>query len=300
MPWGAPVSSSGKNVFPSELLGLGADSYLGSGAVLWREGDPGGDVALVLDGTLEVYREADEGDVVLDSVEVGQVVGEIALDGGARTAAVRAKTAAHVLRVGASEFRRLLRERADLVESLYWTQVNRLRRIVRQTETHPRRVIEVHTRTCSYPFFVERLDQEHRRAREAGDELSVVLCELDGLAAFREAAGDKAADSCLADLAATLRAGAGRGDVVARYGQSQLAVILYGAGGGAARELAESFRAAAAVRPSPVAMGSTATLSASVASFPADAADPAALLRAADVALYKAKEAGGNRVVSAG
>jgi diguanylate cyclase (GGDEF)-like protein len=300
MPWGAPVSSSGKDVFPSELLGLGADSYLGSGAVLWREGDPGGDVALVLAGTLEVYRETADGDVVLDSVEVGQVVGELALDGGTRTAAVRAKTATHVLRVGADEFRRLLRERADLVESLYWTQVNRLRRIVRETETHPRRVIEQHTRTCSYPFFVERLDEEHRRAREAGDGLAVVLCELDGLPGFREAAGDKAADSCLADLATTLRSCAGRSDVVARYGQSQLAVILYGAGGEAARVMAETFRAAVAAQRSSVAMGTTATLSASVASFPADAADPAALLRAADVALYKAKEAGGNRVITAG
>jgi diguanylate cyclase (GGDEF)-like protein len=292
--------TSGQNVFPSELLGLGADSYLGSGAVLWREGDPGGDVALVLAGTLEVYREAADGDVVLDAVEVGQVVGEIALDGGTRTAAVRAKTAAHVLRVGASEFRRLLRERADLVESLYWTQVNRLRRIVRQTDTHPRRVIELHTRTCSYPFFVERLDEEHRRAREAGDALAVVLCELDGLPAFREAAGDKAADGRLAGLAATLRSCAGRADVVARYGQSQLAVMLYGADSEAARALAETFRAAVAAQPSLAAAGSAAALSASVASFPADAADPAALLRAADVALYKAKETGGNRVVTAG
>lgn len=284
-------------LFPSELLGLGADSYLGSGAVLWREGDPGGDVALVLDGTLEVYHETPEGDIVLDAVEAGQVVGEIALDGGTRTAAVRARTGTHVLRVGAVEFRRLLRERADLVEGLYWTQVNRLRRIVRQKAPAPRRVIEAHTRTCSYPFFMERLAEEHRRAREAGDGLAVVLCEIDGFGAYRLSAGDKAADACIADLATALRAHVGRGDIVARCGESQLAVLLYGADRDTARGLAEAFRTAVGQRswPSPLR-----TLSAALAVFPADAGDPPALLRAVDVALYKAKEEGGDRVVSAG
>ena len=268
-----------KPIVPPELLHIGADSYLGAGAILWREGDPGGDVAVVLEGALEVYRETPEGDLFLDSVEPGQAVGELGLDGGIRTAAVRAHSSAHVLRVGADQFRQLIRQHPDLLENLYWTQVNRLRRILRERgASRSRRILDASTRACSYPFFLDRLEGELHRARASADPVSIVLCQPDG----------PAEEEAVVAVARCLRERAARGDVVGRHGDAQLAVLLYGADAAGAREAAEGLRRAAETASCP--------LSAGVATFPTDGPDAEVLLRAADVRLYQARDAGGNRV----
>jgi diguanylate cyclase (GGDEF)-like protein len=289
--------------FPAELVHLGTESFLGSGAVLWQEGDPGGDVALILDGTLEVYRETSEGDVVLDVVEPGQAVGELAVDGGTRTACVRARTSCHVLRVGAAEYRQLLRQRPDILETLYWAQVNRLRRIVRHASAlRPRRMLESQTRAYGYPFFAGRLEMELRRAEEAAETLALILVDIDDFAPYRGPHAPERGMQVLATLARLLRDRVTRADIVARYGETQLAVLLYGATSAAARDIAETFRTGALGQefpPPPSGADAQITLSAAVAVFPADGHDPEALLRAADLRLYKARERGGNQVVAA-
>ena len=100
--------------FVTELSRLGVESQLGSGALLWKEGDPGDHVVLLLEGMLEVTHETPQGEViVLRSVDAGAVVGEIAsLDGRSRSATVRAATPCRILRIPASEFRSLLRSRS--------------------------------------------------------------------------------------------------------------------------------------------------------------------------------------------
>jgi GGDEF domain-containing protein len=266
-------------IFPSELMHIGADSYLGAGAVLWREGDPGGDVVLVLDGTLEVFRDTPEGEMVVDAVEPGRAVGELAMDGGIRTASVRAQTACHVLRVGAEPFRRLLRERPDLLEGLYWSQVNRSRRIVRERATvaRPRRILDPQSGAYTYPYLLERLEAEFRRAQAAGDSVAVLLCEPDA----------PVSEAARANLVRALKAHCGRGDLIGRHGESQLVVLAYGADGTLAAEIARSFRQAAAAL-TPVAIA----VSTGVALFPRDGQEVDSILRAADARLYEAREGG--------
>ncbi|EGV27966.1 transcriptional regulator, Crp/Fnr family [Thiorhodococcus drewsii AZ1] len=59
------------------------------GAILMSEGDPGGFLLLVLSGRVKVYNSDEKGRaLVLDECGPGEILGEIAMDGGTRCASV--------------------------------------------------------------------------------------------------------------------------------------------------------------------------------------------------------------------
>ena len=87
-------------------------------------------------------------------------------------------------------------------------------------------------------------------------------------------------------------------DIVCRYGGEEFVIVLPGAPAEDALHRAEALRARVArldLRHEGQALGSI-TLSAGIASWPEMIADPNELLTQADQALYRAKQAGRNRV----
>ncbi len=78
-----------------------------AGKVLVREGDPGHECFVILEGSATVTRKGDD----IATLGAGDVVGELApLTGGNRTATVTANTAMDVLVIGQREFAGLLDE----------------------------------------------------------------------------------------------------------------------------------------------------------------------------------------------
>ena len=112
----------------SELVPLGREVTLDAGAVLWKEGDRGDHVILLVEGRLEVSHQTPDGDeITIRHLYPGAVAGEMAaLDGQARSATVRAHGASRVLMIPAASFREFLRARPDLLEQLFWLQVERV------------------------------------------------------------------------------------------------------------------------------------------------------------------------------
>ena len=94
-----------------ELKRIGEESEMSRDALLWRQGDSGDEVVVLLEGLFDVVREGPEGEpVVIRTVDAGAILGEMsALDGHARSAAVRAGSQCRVLRVPGEEFRALIR-----------------------------------------------------------------------------------------------------------------------------------------------------------------------------------------------
>src|SRR5690606_38925531 len=98
-------------------------------------------------------------------------------------------------------------------------------------------------------------------------------------------------------LAQELRAWVRDEDIAARIGGEEFAVLLPESDIGAARAFAERVRAAIAdLRFSLGGEERQITISAGIAGLALDRSDRSALMKSADLALYRAKDAGRNRV----
>ncbi|HMJ01479.1 MAG TPA: diguanylate cyclase [Conexibacter sp.] len=143
--------------------------------------------------------------------------------------------------------------------------------------------------------FRELLDLELERARRGGQPVTVIAGDVDHFKDVNDRAGHHVGDAALQRVADLLREGVRKIDVAARIGGEEFAVILPGCDAHAAFAVAErlrcSLRDAFADATVPI------TISFGIASHPAHAETAASLVRAADEALYGAKESGRNRSV---
>ncbi|MBC8040269.1 MAG: diguanylate cyclase [Opitutaceae bacterium] len=145
------------------------------------------------------------------------------------------------------------------------------------------------------------LAEEVDRARRLGHPLTLVILDLDHFKTINDTHGHAAGDTVLAAAARVFEAEVRSIDRVARIGGEEFAVLLMETG--AEEGLAVAQRLVDAVRARTVSLaagGSLAfTASAGVAALPAYGESAAALLAAADKALYAAKHAGRDRAVLA-
>jgi diguanylate cyclase (GGDEF)-like protein len=143
-----------------------------------------------------------------------------------------------------------------------------------------------------------RLDLELERSRRFQHGMAVALIDVDRFRRYSETFGPAAADGLLRQVAALLAAEVAKVDVVARYLGEEFAVLVAHADRAAALAVAEKLRAAveAAGLPHPASEAGRVTISVGVAVFPEDGQDLAALIDAADSALFAAKRAGRNGV----
>jgi diguanylate cyclase (GGDEF)-like protein len=287
----------------ADLGPLGREVLLESGAVLWKEGDPGDHVVLLLEGRLEVTHQTPDGEeITIRYVYPGAVAGEMAaLDGHARSATVRARNASRVLLIPAASFRGFLRTRTDLLEQLFWLQVERVRSLTwRVSRTHHRAITDPLTGLYNYGFFRERLALELERAQHTADVVALVMFDIDHFKQYNDAHGHQDGNRVLQKVAELLRKTGRRGDVVARYGGEEFVALLYGATASDGWRFAEAFRAAVATQgfagEASQPLGRI-TVSGGVAMFPMDAQDDIALIKAADARLYRAKDTGRNCTV---
>ncbi len=124
------------------------------------------------------------------------------------------------------------------------------------------------------------------------------MADVDHFKSVNDTYGHTVGDEVLCHVAEILQAGARRSDVVARYGGEEFALILTATPGDRAAVVAERMRATLESRPVAFADGVTSvrvTISFGYASFNGDET-PRELVERADAALYRAKQAGRNRV----
>jgi diguanylate cyclase (GGDEF)-like protein len=145
----------------------------------------------------------------------------------------------------------------------------------------------------------EILKIEFQRARRQGEPLCFAMIDLDHFKSVNDRYGHPVGDEVLIRLARLLREALREYDVAARYGGEEVALILPRTDLHQARSVLERVRTAfAALLHGADGTAFSVTLSAGLA----DAApheDMESLIGAADRALYAAKTAGRNRIVSA-
>ncbi len=146
-------------------------------------------------------------------------------------------------------------------------------------------------------LFMDRLSQALARARRDGTPLAVLFCDLDGFKRINDTLGHAHGDELLREVAVRLQRRIRDGDTVARFGGDEYTVIL--------SQLTRAGDAALVARKllgelsNPIQLGGMSvqvTASVGIAIWPRDGDDQEALVRCADMAMYRAKALGPNEL----
>ena len=147
--------------------------------------------------------------------------------------------------------------------------------------------------------FDEALLSEWRQCQRAGTPLALLMIDIDHFKRYNDHYGHPTGDACLQQVAAVLKAAMQRAcDLVARYGGEEFVCLLPGCDQAPALAKAQALQAALAAQgiaheASPTAAWVTLSIGVAVAQ-PQAGGSPAALVAAADAALYSAKHRGRN------
>lgn len=150
--------------------------------------------------------------------------------------------------------------------------------------------------------FKEKLAQELARAARYKRVLSVLLFDIDNFKHYNDRNGHPAGDECLRRTGELLRRSTRTSDLPARYGGEEFIILLPETDHAGGLAFAEKIRAAIAGHDYPHREAQPlgcVSISGGVATYPGNGTTLDALIKAADQALYRAKEAGRNRVQSA-
>ena len=146
--------------------------------------------------------------------------------------------------------------------------------------------------------FEARFHEEFERAKRKGEQFIMLFLDVDDFKEVNDNHGHRRGDDALKLIAEILQSCSRRIDVVARHGGDEFMVILSGASLPEAHRFFERMRRQVAERSSRT-LGLDLRLSAGAVQCPDYSCDAAALLDAADEAMYKAKRRGKNRLFAA-
>ena len=133
----------------------------------------------------------------------------------------------------------------------------------------------------------------------AGTACGVLMIDVDRFKPLNDYYGHAAGDAALREVAARLREHVRASDIVARYGGEEFLVVMSGAGAEETAVIAERLRAAIADRPIDLGQAKLPVTVSIGSALAANMTDAEALIAAADVAMYRAKSLGRNRVEAA-
>lgn len=145
--------------------------------------------------------------------------------------------------------------------------------------------------------FLQQSEQSISHAQRLGQPLTALMVDIDHFKQVNDTLGHAAGDDVLHNIAQTLQQEIRSSDLLARYGGEEFAVLLHNTTLPDAAQIAERLRHRVAQTPIATAQGARqVTVSIGIAELEADTLSAMALLEDADMALYRAKNGGRNRV----
>jgi len=158
-------------------------------------------------------------------------------------------------------------------------------------------LIKAHTDTLTslwnHGYFQYKLDEELLKAKSKNYPISILMIDLDDFKKFNDAYGHIQGDEALRKVSEQLKKNARDIDIICRYGGEEFSVILPFTAKEEALNVAEVIRKSLAENN---IAGYKFTVSIGLSNYPQDGLEKDALIRKADMALYKAKREGKNKV----
>lgn len=158
------------------------------------------------------------------------------------------------------------------------------------------------TKLFNRRYLEETLARELSNGKRANQNLGVIMIDIDHFKKYNDTHGHDAGDFVLVEIAELLRNKLREGDIPCRYGGEELVMVMPGATKEITAARAESMRETIE-KHAFVYQGNNlngVTVSLGVAEYPQDGDTSISLMKAADTALYRAKDSGRNQVVLAG
>ena len=262
----------------------------------------GTDVAAVLTTTAATIREALSADATRVTLHRdGRVAQEAGDDTGERSAVCRAASGELALAVRVVHDRaELSADELELCSYLLERALLSVEHAERQRRLYAEAQTDELTGLANYRRLQRVLDEGVRDHERLGAPVSLLLLDLDDFKQVNDRHGHQTGDLVLQTVSLCLQGNARRGDLAARYGGEELAVVA-AAGPEEAQLVAHRLADAIRALRVPVRGGERIGVTASfgVATLGGSVATKEALIGAADEALYRAKRTGKNRVEAA-
>ncbi len=263
---------------------------------------------ILLDGKLSVRLKSAES-VPITFIEPNGSAGELSLiDHQPASAYVMAETSSRILTIAEETVWELVDASHAVATNLLYTLVKRLRNGNTIIEGDRER-LELYQRQAKSDalsglfnrrWLDEMLPRQMHRSQVSGKPLSLVLIDIDHFKRYNDQHGHTAGDWAIRTVATTISDNIRPGDMAARYGGEEFLLILPCCPLRAAEEAAERVRQAvekASVEDADGELLSPVSISLGVAEMQ-DEFSVEEFIQAADSALYRAKGAGRNRVLS--
>ena len=171
-----------------------------------------------------------------------------------------------------------------------WEQASQLARLESLART------DALTGLYNFRALQGKLEEELARAVRYGAPLALLLIDLDHLKTLNDREGHEAGNAALEVLAEVLRDELREVDFAARYGGDEFVALLPHQTAAEAAVVAERLRIRLGRKPWALADPLTISIGVAAVEGQRQQGDPAALLAAADAALYRSKRLGRNRV----
>ncbi|MDR0624552.1 MAG: GGDEF domain-containing protein [Treponema sp.] len=295
---------------------------VGKGAVVFKEGDTGKDMFILLAGSLSAFLTQSDGTQRwLFDIKPGDFFGEMSIIANEpRSVTLIAKEDSDVMVLQGIDFYRIIFEHPmigfkmlkaiNAVQNQWLDQSSKhLGDLMRWGETARRRAItDELTGLYNRRFLEESIADRFDHGSVGLRKMSLLMMDIDKVHAINERHGPQAGDQVIIATADILRSLMRSGDIAARLSGDEFAVLLPDTDREDARVVAERIREAVPaqeirVPKSPGAAewtGINVRASIGIAVAPVHAENMESLIFTADGALRKAKNRGRNRVEMAG
>jgi diguanylate cyclase (GGDEF)-like protein len=304
---------------PLELNALGRVLHvhkLKRAEYLFRQGDPGGELFVVESGKVGISMTLSDGkELEIVSFSRGDFFGEMSVfEGAPRSASCFSKSRCRLLSLHEEVLSKLMTELPTGVMKIMRQMLITSQRRMRDAgdflyetvrwgeEARKRSITDPLTGLYNRRYLDETIAEQLENAKKHSQPLAYVMLDLDNFRQINEEYSQETGDRLIISASECFRRHLRSEDAAVRCGGDEFTIILPGTAGDEALMIMEAIRLDVErieiLRPLGGAIKKVTT-SQGIACYPRNGGDAASLRQAADAALYKAKEAGRNRIVLA-